>query len=108
MSTAGRLLKYARRRAGLSQRALAVKAGVPQSTVARIESGTLSPRSDTLDGLLRATGRGLATEPRLGIGVDRSQIRELLRLSPTERAALAAADAAGLESFDAAITRIRR
>lgn len=39
---AAALLREARRSAGLSQRALAEKAGVPQSTVARIESGSTS------------------------------------------------------------------
>lgn len=91
---AARLVLYARRRAGLSQRGLARAAGVPQSTVARIETRQLAPRADTLDRLLRAAGHTLALEPALGIGVDRSQIRELLRLTPGQRARLAVADAA--------------
>lgn len=37
---------------------------------------------------------------RLGIGVDRSQIRELLRLTPTERARLAAANVANMAEFE--------
>jgi transcriptional regulator with XRE-family HTH domain len=94
---AARLVRNARRRAGLSQRALARAAGVPHSTVARIELGRLSPRTDTLERLLRASGRTLATEPTLGEGVDRSQIRELLRLTPGERARLAVADAAAFD-----------
>lgn len=40
-----------RRRAKLSQRALAQAAGVPQSTVVRVESGQFSPRSRTLEKL---------------------------------------------------------
>lgn len=83
----------------MSQRALARKAGVPHSTVARIELGLLSPRADTLERLLRAAGWTLATEPALGIGVDRSQVRELLRLTPGQRARLAAADAAALDAL---------
>jgi uncharacterized protein len=94
---AARLVRNARRRAGLSQRALARAAGVPHSTVARIELGRLSPRTDTLERLLRASGRTLATEPALGEGVDRSQIRELLRLTPGERARLAVADATAFD-----------
>jgi transcriptional regulator with XRE-family HTH domain len=97
--TAARLLINARRRAGLSQRALARKTGVPHSTVARIELGLLSPRADTLERLLRVTGWTLATEPALGVGVDRSQIRELLRLTPGQRARLTAADAAALDAL---------
>ena len=58
---------------------------MPQSTVARVELGTLSPRTDTLERLLRAAGQTLAVEPLLGVGIDRTQIRELLKLTPTER-----------------------
>jgi len=94
---AARMLRYARRKAGLTQRGLAAAAGVPQSTVARIEAGLLAPRSDTLERLLRAAGFALEVMPAAGTGVDRTQIRELLRLTPGERARLATADAAGLE-----------
>ena len=69
----------------MSQRQLAAAAGVPQATVGRIEAGTVSPRANTVSRLLRATGHELAVEPRLGIGVDRSLIRDRLRLTPAER-----------------------
>lgn len=103
--TAARLLRRARRRSQLSQRELARLANVPQSTVARIELGALSPRTDTLDRLLRAAGQTLAAEPLLGVGVDRTQIRELLRLSPEQRLKLAEADARALADFDARVRR---
>lgn len=93
---ASRMLRSARRASGLTQRRLALAAGVPQSTVARIETGRLAPRSDTLERLLRASGFTLELAPAAGEGVDRSQIHALLRLTPGERARLAAADAAGL------------
>jgi transcriptional regulator with XRE-family HTH domain len=99
------LLKRARRRAKLSQRELGKRAGIPQSTVARVELGTLSPRTDTLDRLLRAAGQTLAVEPVLGIGVDRTQIRELLRLTPDQRLLLAEADARSVAEFDALVRR---
>ena len=83
--TAAHLLRRARRRARVSQRELGRLANVPQSTVARVELGTLSPRTDTLERLLRAAGQTLAVEPLLGVGIDRTQIRELLKLTPTER-----------------------
>lgn len=50
------LLRTARQRAGLSQRALAKRARTTQSVVARIESGTVSPTWDTLTRLLKASG----------------------------------------------------
>ncbi len=90
------MLRSARRRAGMTQRQLADRAGVPQATVGRIEAGQITPRVDTLENLLRATGQELSIEPRPGIGIDRSQIRELLRLTPRQRLELAGHDAAGM------------
>lgn len=95
------LLQRARARAGLTQRALAARAGVPQSTVARIERGRLDPRISTLDRLLRACGVELDVVPRPGAGVDRTQIRERLALSPEQRLKETAAAAA-------AVGRLRR
>lgn len=54
--TPGLLLRSARERAGLSQRALARRAATAQSVVARIESGDSSPTWDTLARLLGASG----------------------------------------------------
>ncbi|HEX9775500.1 MAG TPA: helix-turn-helix transcriptional regulator [Actinomycetota bacterium] len=71
---AARVLREARRRAGLTQRELAAKAGVPQPSIARIESGATIPRVDTLDRLLEQCGEGLYAQRRLGIGVDRTLI----------------------------------
>lgn len=53
---AARLLKDARARTGLSQRALAARAGTAQSVVARIELGETSPTVGTLNRLLDAAG----------------------------------------------------
>lgn len=50
------LLEQARHMAGLSQRALARDAGVPPSTVQRIEAGQVSPTIAMLDRLLDAAG----------------------------------------------------
>ena len=85
MSMVGRSLAASRRRAGLTQRRLAEIAGVPQSTVARIESGDIEPRASTLRTLLRACGADLEVSERLGVGVDRSVIVERLGLRPVER-----------------------
>ncbi len=81
------MLRWARRRAGMTQRQLAERAGVPQSTIGRIESGATDPRLSTLRQLLRACGFDLEVEPLLGIGVDRTQFRELLRLTSDQRIA---------------------
>ena len=85
MSMAGRMVRYARRRAGLTQRQLSAKAGIPQESIARIERGRVDPRVGTLDRLLEACEYGLEAMPRLGIGIDRPQIRERLDLTPTQR-----------------------
>ena len=90
---AARLLRYARRRAGLTQRALAERAGVPQPAIARIERGVLSPRLAPLSHLLDAAGATLEVAPRAGIGVDRSLIRASLERTPENR--ILAAGAAG-------------
>ena len=85
---AGAVLREARRRAGLTQRELALKAGVLQPAVSRIERDHVSPRLETLDVLLRGCGLALDLVERPGVGVDRTLIRERLRLSPIERARL--------------------
>lgn len=46
----------------MTQQDLAEAAGMPQSSVARIEAGAVSPRSSTLIKLLAATGHRLALE----------------------------------------------
>jgi predicted transcriptional regulator len=93
------MLTYARRRAGLSQRALAAKAGVAQPAIARIESGAISPRVETLDRLLRLTGVALEAIPVAGTGVDRTLIRSALAKSPEQRVTDAASAARNLSSF---------
>ncbi len=94
-----RILRHSRRRAGLTQRGLAELAGVKQPVIARIESGASEPRMETMERLLKACGFDLELAPRLGIGIDRSVIRELLKLTPRERLDLAAQEADVLEVF---------
>src|SRR5688572_30589733 len=90
-------LRNARRAAGLSQRELARRADVAQPAVARIESGGVVPRVDTLEHLLRACGHTLEVTRRAGAGVDRTVIRQLLRLTPRERLDLAVAEAKNMD-----------
>jgi transcriptional regulator with XRE-family HTH domain len=94
------MLRTARRRAGLTQRDLADASGIPQSSIARIERGTTVPRLDTFQRLLRAAGGELAIAPRLGIGVDRTLIRDRLALSPEQRIRLAIQEARAAAAFE--------
>ena len=57
MRLSGQLLREARRRAGLTQKAVAARAGVSQPTVARVERGELTPSLERLIALVRACGR---------------------------------------------------
>lgn len=57
--TAAELLVEARKRAGLSRTALAQRAGVPTSTVSRVESGQADATITMLERLLAASGRRL-------------------------------------------------
>jgi|SRR5579863_512178 transcriptional regulator with XRE-family HTH domain len=87
-STAAALLRAARARAKLTQRALAGRAGTTQAVVARIESGRTSPGWDTLQRLLRASGFDLRAEiiPRPSIQSHMMQdVARILRLSPEDR-----------------------
>ncbi len=96
---AGRVLREARRRVGLTQRALAAKARVPQSMIARIESGAVTPRVDTLDGLLESCGEGLYARERMGVGVDITLIERMRALPAMERASSAAESSARYSHF---------
>lgn len=94
---AGSLLRYARDKARLSQRELGRRAGISQTTISLIEDGKTSPRFQTLDRLLDICGFELELVPRAGIGIDRTRMREFLRLAPEERARIAIEEARNLE-----------
>lgn len=68
---AGELLREARQRAHLSQRGLATMAGVPQSTIARIEGGRMQPSLPLLYRILEAAGLKLRTvlEPAAEVSI---------------------------------------
>ena len=86
MDAAG-LLKQARRQAHLSQRELALRTGIAQAVIARIESGSSSPRFDTLERLLAAAGRELILVEQRPADADRSAVRSALALTDQEREA---------------------
>jgi transcriptional regulator with XRE-family HTH domain len=79
------LVREARRRAGLSQRSLALLAGVSQPTVARIEGGVTAPSLDEVARLVGLCG----LELRVAIGeaddADWSVASANLRLDPEAR-----------------------
>jgi transcriptional regulator with XRE-family HTH domain len=102
------VLRRARRRAGLTQRALATATGVAQPTISRIEQGSEDPRLSTLTRLLGACGQRLELQARGGQGVDRSAIRELLALTPLERAELATAEGRALDAIPQGALSARR
>lgn len=104
----GTILRYARRRAGLTQRELAARAHVPQPAIARIESGAVSPRLRTLLPLIEVTGLALEIAPRIGDGVDRTLIRSSLSRSPEDRIRAASAAARNLAAFKDAARAGRR
>jgi transcriptional regulator with XRE-family HTH domain len=60
--TSAQLLVDARRRAHLSQRALARRTGVPQPLISAYETGARQPGADMLLRLVRATGHDLTLE----------------------------------------------
>lgn len=78
----------ARRAAGMTQAELADAVGTTQPAIARLEARGSNPRIHTVERILDATGHDLelSLAPH-GSRVDESQIRELLRLTPSERLA---------------------
>lgn len=88
---AAHLLNAARRGAGLTQRELAARSGIPQSAIARIERGHQNPRATTLHRLLDACGFELRLAPKRGQDEDRTLIAAWLDMSPAERVAHGAA-----------------
>lgn len=81
------LLRTVRRRAGLSLRALAERAGTSGATLSAYEQGRVTPRTDTLVRIVTAAGVTLeptlaatpARDPRRAAAGD--ELRELLRLA---------------------------
>jgi len=88
MPTAATLLRQARTRAGLSQRALARRANTAQSVIARIERGQTSPTWETLERLLDAAGVDISAqlEPRVVVGSHMlDDVPRILAMTPEQR-----------------------
>lgn len=86
MSSPAEVLREARRRRGVSQAQLAIRAGTRQSAISRIESGRVSPTFETLHSLLDLLGENLTIGfDRPDTGIDLSLNERNLRLSPSDR-----------------------
>ena len=98
------LVRQARDRARLSQRALAVRAGTTQSVVARIESGVTDPGGETLSRILAAAGYEVRCELS-PIPVVESHmlddVSRILSLTPEQRLV----EVANLARFEASVRR---
>lgn len=86
---AGKLIREARERAGLTQSELAQRLETSQSTIARLESTRSNPRLATLERTLAATGTQLevSLRPSSYPGIDESLIESCLERTPAERLA---------------------
>ena len=102
------LVREARKRAGLTQAALAERAGVPQSTVSRIETGARVPSTDLVESLVHAAG----FEVRVALGepdpATESLFERTLRRTPDERLADATRAANFVLRGRASLTRGQR
>lgn len=75
-ANAGELLREARLRHGVSQEALAIRAGLTQTTIAEVESGGVQPTTAALNELLQLLGEELslhAIERETGIDLTLNQ-----------------------------------
>lgn len=90
--SAGRLLREARERHGLTQKQLAIRARTSQAAISRIERGLVSPTVETLEKLLAMVNEQLVLDARaIDWGHDSSLNRTNLRLSVDQRIANAEA-----------------
>jgi transcriptional regulator with XRE-family HTH domain len=88
--TPGELVRERRRELGLSQRALALRAGTTQAAVSRIERGLTAPNWGTIRALLLAMGyEPDLTARRLAGRWDPVHLAASRRRSPVERLELA-------------------
>ena len=84
--TAGELLRTTRRRHGLTQRQLAIRARTSQAAISRIERDIVSPAVSTLAELLRLMNEELVLEAReVDWGHDVTLNRSNLSLTVAER-----------------------
>ncbi len=87
---AGKLIRDARKRHGLSQRRLALRAGTDQAAISRIERGDTSPTIETIERLMAAMGERFSIQAApLERDYDPLHMRATLQRTPEERLRLA-------------------
>ena len=86
MNTPGELLREARRKHGVSQTRLAIRASTTQSAISRIERDHVSPSVETLRDLMHMLGEDLVlgSEAR-DAGIDRTLNQQNLSRVMSER-----------------------
>jgi transcriptional regulator with XRE-family HTH domain len=97
--TPDRLVRDARRAAGLTQAQLADRLGTTQSAIARLEAEGANPRISTLTRALDACDREILLEARpRRSSIDETLVAGRLRLTPEQR----------IKSFEHAYTETRK
>lgn len=82
----GELLRDARRRKGVSQQSLAIRAGTTQSAISRIERDRVSPSIETLRELLYLLGEDLSLGSEVrDFGIDRTLNQSNLAFTSEQR-----------------------
>lgn len=81
----GELVREARKRAAITQRELAERAGTTQSAIARLESGRTRPAFEAVERMLRLCGFALHIQIVPYDDSDLIQARKLSKLSPQQR-----------------------
>lgn len=101
----GELIKEARKRAGLTQAALAERLGTTQPVVARWESERTSPSFRRVVEVIRACGLDLGVRIVTPDDQHALLIEDRLRLAPQERLRQQMEGQAGIEKLLAAVRR---
>lgn len=83
--TGNDLVREARRRAGLTQRVLASRAGTTQCAIARLETGGTTSSMDTVQRLVHLCGLDVEIALVERDDSDMAQARRLRSLTPSER-----------------------
>ena len=91
----------------MTQAELAARAGLRQSSIARLERGSANPTIATLDSVIAATGHRLilVAEPRRA-SFDEGQLRERIAMTPAQRLATFTASSRNLDRLTRHARRI--